>query len=71
MDSQKGYFHTDWASLTLHDWVGLIVMVGIFCLMVWAYVFVFSPKNKEKLESQRHLPFEEDDDVTIETENRK
>jgi len=70
MDGLKEYFHTDWAAMTLHDWIGLLVSVGIFCLMVWAYVFVFNPKNRDKLESQRHLPFEEDD-AFIETENRK
>ncbi len=63
------YFQTDWAAMTLSDWVGTIVSVGIFLLMVWAYVFVFHPKNKEKLESQRHLPF--DDEETTDTENRK
>jgi cytochrome c oxidase cbb3-type subunit 4 len=71
MDSLKEYFHTDWAAMTQHDWLGLIATVGIFCLMVWAYVFALHPKNKDKLESQRHLPFEEDDDASIETENRK
>ena len=69
MDSLKEYFQTDWAAMTLSDWIGTIVTVGIFCLMVWAYVYAFHPKNKEKLESQRHLPF--DDDDMIETENRK
>lgn len=72
MDSLKQYFQTDWAAMTLSDWIGTIVTIGIFFLMIWAYVFVFNPKNKEKLESQRHLPFEdEDDEDTIETENRK
>lgn len=69
MDSLKEYFQTDWAAMTQHDWLGLIVTIGIFCLMVWAYVFVFNPKNKEKLESRRHLPF--DDEDTIDTEKRK
>ena len=69
MDSLKEYFQTDWSALSLADWIGLIVTVGIFFMMIWAYVFVFNPKNKEKLESQRHLPF--DDDDTIDTENRK
>lgn len=54
--------------MTLHDWIGTILSVAIFLLMIWAYVFVFHPKNKEKLESQRHMLF--DDDVN-ETENRK
>jgi len=71
MDSLKEYFQTDWAAMTLSDWIGTIVTVVIFLLMIWAYVFVLNPKNKEKLESQRHLPFEDDDDDTIDTENRK
>ena len=69
MGSLQEYIQTNWSAMTLSDWVGTIVTVGIFCLMVWAYVYAFHPKNKEKLESQRHLPF--DDDDTIETENRK
>ncbi|MGM0593101.1 MAG: cbb3-type cytochrome c oxidase subunit 3 [Pseudomonadota bacterium] len=73
MESLKEYFQTDWAAMTLSDWIGLIVTVGILALMIWAYVFTFHPKNKEKLESQRHLLFEaeKDDDDTIETEKRK
>ena len=70
MGSLLEYFQTDWAAMSLSDWIGTIVTIGIFLLMVWAYVFVFHPKNKEKLESQRHLIFEDDDDMT-ETENRK
>jgi cytochrome c oxidase cbb3-type subunit 4 len=70
MGNLTEYFQTDWAAMSLSDWVGLIVTVGIFLLMVWAYVYVFHPKNKEKLESQRHLPTF-DDDESIETENRK
>jgi cytochrome c oxidase cbb3-type subunit 4 len=62
------YFQTDWAAMTLHDWIGTILSVAIFLLMIWAYVFVFHPKNKEKLESQRHMLF---DDDANETENRK
>ena len=56
------YFHTDWAAMTLNDWAGMIITVGVFFLMIWAYVHVFNPKNKEKLESMRHIPLEEDDD---------
>jgi len=63
------YFHTDWAAMTLSDWVGLIVTVGITLLMIWAYVFVFHPKNKDKLESQRYLP--DDDDESNDAEEKK
>ena len=56
------YFHTDWAAMTLNDWAGLIITIGVFCLMVWAYVYTFNPKNKEKLESQRHIPLDDDNE---------
>lgn len=62
----REYLHTDWAALTLHDWIGLIMTVAIFCLMVFMYVYVFHPKNKAKFESQRHLI-----DVDTEEENER
>lgn len=65
MSNLKEYFHTNWAEMTLNDWIGTIVTVAIFLLMIWAYVYVFHPKNKEKLESQRHIPIDED---SIDTE---
>jgi cytochrome c oxidase cbb3-type subunit 4 len=54
------YFQTNWAAMTLHDWIGLILTVGAFLAMVWIYSYVFNPKNKERLESQRNIPFEEE-----------
>lgn len=62
MSNSGGYFDTDWAAMTLHDWIGLIITVIIFLLMVGLYVYVLNPKNKDKLEKQRHLPDEDDDD---------
>ncbi|SCZ60917.1 cbb3-type cytochrome oxidase subunit 3 [Thiohalomonas denitrificans] len=62
MSKFEEYFHTDWASLTVHDWIGLIITVIVFLLMVGLYVWVFHPKNKEKFESQRHIPLENDFD---------
>lgn len=52
--------------MTLNDWIGTIVTVGIFFLMIWAYVYTFHPKNKEKLESHRNIPI--DDDEGFDTE---
>jgi cytochrome c oxidase cbb3-type subunit 4 len=54
------YFKTDWGAMTAADWVGLILTVVIFVLMVVAYFQVFRPKNRESLESRKHIPFEED-----------
>lgn len=55
------FFQTDWAAMTLNDWAGLIITVGVFFLMIWAYVYAFRPKNKEKLESHRFDIFKEDE----------
>jgi cytochrome c oxidase cbb3-type subunit 4 len=56
----REYFQTNWAAMTLHDWIGLILTVGAFLAMVWIYSYVFNPKNKERLESQRNIPFDEE-----------
>lgn len=69
MSSLKEYFSTDWSALTLHDWIGLIMTVTVFFLMVALYVLVLHPKNKDKLESQRDIPIDDDDD-RFETEER-
>ena len=60
MESIKEYFHTDWAAMTFHDWLGLVITVVVFVLMVAVYLWVFNPANKEKLESRRYIPLEED-----------
>ncbi|WP_421863940.1 cbb3-type cytochrome c oxidase subunit 3 [Motiliproteus sp.] len=53
MSSLKEYFSTDWAAMTATDWVGTILTVVIFVLMVVAYVYAYRPKNKEKLEDRK------------------
>lgn len=71
MNSLKEYFHTDWEAMTTNDWIGTILTVVIFLLMIVAYVQVFRPKNREKLESKRFIPFEEDDRVSGEEDGGK
>ncbi len=60
MSSLKDYFHTDWGAMTITDWVGTILTVVIFLLMIWAYFYALRPKNREKLEAQRFIPLDED-----------
>lgn len=60
MSSLSEYFETDWAAMTATDWVGTILTVVIFVLMVVAYFQVFRPKNRDKLEAKKHIPFEDD-----------
>lgn len=60
MSSLAEYFETDWAAMTATDWVGTILTVVIFVLMVVAYFQVFRPKNRDKLEAKKHIPFDDD-----------
>jgi len=61
VSSLADYFHTDWEAMTTSDWVGMILTVVIFLLMVVAYVYVLRPSNKEKLESYKHIPMDDDE----------
>ena len=60
MSSLKEYFHTDWGAMTTNDWIGLILTVLIFLLMVGLYVYVLRPKNRDKLERQRFIPVDDE-----------
>ena len=46
--------------MTTTDWVGTILTVVIFLLMVGLYVYVLRPKNRDKLEKNRFIPLDED-----------
>ncbi|HEB87317.1 MAG TPA: cbb3-type cytochrome c oxidase subunit 3 [Gammaproteobacteria bacterium] len=60
MNSLREYFSTDWAAMTLHDWIGMIMTVSVFIIMLVAYVLIFHPKNRENLEAQRYILFDDD-----------
>lgn len=60
MNSLREYLHTDWGAMTLHDWIGLIMTVAVFLIMIGIYVYVFHPANREKLEAQGHIPTDDD-----------
>ena len=68
MNSLKQYFHTDWAALTVHDWIGMIITVAVFFLMIGIYLYVFNPKHKDEFEAQRNIPL---DDGYFDTGERK
>lgn len=63
MSNLGDYFHTDWEAMTTNDWVGTILTVVIFLLMVVAYVYVLRPKNKDKLEAHKHIPMDDDESI--------
>ena len=60
IDGFKDYFHTDWAAMTLHDWLGLSITIIVFLVMIALYVYILHPSNKEKLEAHRRIPLEDD-----------
>ncbi|MEJ2425866.1 MAG: cbb3-type cytochrome c oxidase subunit 3 [Candidatus Thiodiazotropha sp.] len=60
MNSLKEYFHTDWEAMTGNDWVGLIMTVVAFVLMIIVYFYALRPKNKDKLEQNRFIPLDDD-----------
>jgi len=62
VNSLAEHFETDWQAMTAADWFGTILTVVIFVLMVVAYFQIFRPKNREKLESRKHIPFAEDNE---------
>ena len=68
MSNLEEHLHTDWASLTPSDWVGIITTVVVFFLMIALYAYVLHPTNKARLESKRHIPI---DDDRIDTEENK
>ena len=54
------YFHTDWEAMTTNDWVGTILTVIIFLLMVGLYVYVLRPKKRDHFESKKYIPLDDD-----------
>jgi len=60
VNNLKDYFHTDWAAMTQHDWVGLIMTIAVFFVMLGLYVYVFHPSNKERFEKQRFIPLDDE-----------
>lgn len=47
--------------MTTNDWIGTILTVVIFLLMVGLYVYVLRPKNRDKFESKKYIPLDDED----------
>ncbi len=61
MEALRGFFSTNWAAMTLHDWLGLSITIVVFVGMLAGYVMVLNPKNKERFEARRTAPLDYDD----------
>jgi cytochrome c oxidase cbb3-type subunit IV len=54
------YFHTDWEAMTTNDWIGTLVTVVIFLLMVGLYFYVLRPKKRDHFEKQKFIPMDDE-----------
>jgi cytochrome c oxidase cbb3-type subunit 4 len=57
----KEYFSTNWEAMTTNDWIGTIMTVVTFFLMIGVYFYALRPKNKDKLEKNRFIPMDDDE----------
>lgn len=71
MSSLAEHFRTDWGAMTTNDWIGLTITVVVFLLMIVAYFQVFRPKNRDRLESKKYIPFEDDNELNGDSNGRK
>jgi cbb3-type cytochrome oxidase subunit 3 len=55
------YFHTDWAAMTVQDWAGVIITVGVFIGLVIAFWWALNPKRRKKLEQQKYTILNDDE----------
>ena len=56
------YLHTDWAAMSINDWLGVAFTILAFVAMIAVYVLVFNPKNKEALNSQADMVLRDEDE---------
>jgi len=61
VSSLSEYFHTDWGAMTTNDWIGTILTVVIFLLMVGLYVYVLRPSKRDHFESKKYMPLDDED----------
>jgi hypothetical protein len=55
------YLHTDWAAMTLNDWLGVFYTVLAFIGMIVVYVWVLNPKRKDALNAHADTVLREDE----------
>lgn len=58
-----GYLGMDAEAMTVNDWLGVFFTVAVFFGMVYVYVMVFRPANKDKFESQRGMALDDEDHI--------
>lgn len=57
------YLGMDVAVMTVNDWLGVFFTVVVAIGMVYVYVMVFRPANRDKFESQRGMALDDEDHI--------
>lgn len=73
-EALREFFHTEWSAMTRVDWTGLVIVLVLTALMIGLYVWVFSPKNRDRLEQHRDFVnrvADEEDDFRREVDHGK
>ena len=65
MTNLMGYLGMDVAAMTTNDWIGMFFSVAVFIGMVYVYVMVFHPANKDMFESQRGMALDDEDHINM------
>ena len=65
MTKLLGYLGMDAAAMTINDWLGIFFSVAVFIGMVYVYVMVFRPANKDKFESQRGMALDDEGPINV------
>lgn len=65
MTNLMGYLGMDMATMTTNDWIGMFFSVAVFIGMVYVYVMVFRPANKDMFESQRGMALDDEDHINM------
>jgi len=60
MSMLEQYLSTDWASMTTHDWAGLIVTVLVFFGMLITFTLALRPSKRKELEEQKYKILNDD-----------
>ena len=63
MTNFLGYLGVNTEAMTVNDWLGLFFTIVVFIGMVYVYVMVFRPANRDKFEAQRGMALDDDDHI--------
>jgi hypothetical protein len=59
------YLGMDVVTMTTNDWIGVFFAVTVSIAMIYIYVVVFLPANKDAFESQCRTALDDEDHINV------